>query len=226
MMDTPSICDWDGCGMPPDGGEYRQIGEGGQAVFYCEMCNREGNWGHVNAEPHMKNLKHYLCVTGQWHLLPSARPNGLTTQPAPDGRLRSVPGPPPGEPPMNHESPPPPPPAAIPVSQQLLMVERKMDQKMEELATMMRALDTKFNSIMTAITTRRSEVWRSNADTAAASSSGSQNAVSIWSSPQRWDEHTAAASSSGRQNTPPSSWSSSRWDEHTAAAYSSEQGWI
>ena len=85
MMDTPSICDWDGCGMPPDGGEYRQIGEGGQAFFYCEMCNREGNWGHVNAEPHMKNLKHYLCVTGQWHLLPSARPNGLTTQPAPDG---------------------------------------------------------------------------------------------------------------------------------------------
>ena len=217
MMDTPSICDWDGCGMPPDGGEYRQIGEGGQAVFYCEMCNREGNWGHVNAEPHMKNLKHYLCVTGQWHLLPSARPNGLTTQPAPDGRLRSVPGPPPGEPPMNHESPPPPPPAAIPVSQQLLMVERKMDQKMEELATMLRALDTKFNSIMTAITTMRSEVWRSNADTAAAS---------IWSSPQGWSEHTAAASSSGRQNTPPSSWGSSRWEEHTAAASSWEPGWI
>ena len=45
-----------------------------------------------------------------------------------------------------------------------------MDQKMEELATVMRAY-TKFNSIMTAITTRRSEVWRSNADTAAASSS-------------------------------------------------------
>ena len=65
-----------------------------------------------------------------------------------------------------------------------------MDQKMEELATMLRALDTKFNSIMTAITTRRSEVWRSNADTAAASSSGSQNAVSIWSSPQRWEELT------------------------------------
>ena len=226
MMDIPSIYDWDGSGVPPDGGDYRQIGEGGKAIFHCEMCNKEGNWSHVNAEGHLKNLKHYLCVTGQWHLLPSARPNGLTTQPAPDGRLRSVPGPPPGEPPMNHESPPPPPPAAIPVSQQLLMVERKMDQKMEELATMLRALDTKFNSIMTAITTRRSEVWMSNADTAAASSSGSQNVVSIWSSPQGWDEHTAAASSSGRQNTPPSSWSSSRWDEHTAAASSSEPGWI
>jgi hypothetical protein len=117
---------------------------------------------------------------------------------------------------MNHESPPPPPPAAIPVSQQLLMVERKMDQKMEELATMLRALDTKFNSIMTAITTMRSEVWRSNADTAAAS---------IWSSPQGWYEHTAAASSSGRQNTPPSSWGSSRREEHTAAASSWEPGW-
>ena len=216
-MDTPSISEWDGTGVPPDGGDYRQVGERSLAHFHCETCNREGNWGHVNAEPHMKNLKHYLRVTGQWHLLPSARPNGLTTQPAPDGRLRVVPGPPPGQPPMNHESPPPPPPAAIPVSQQLLMVERKMDQKMEELATMLRALDTKFNSIMTAITTMRSEVWRSNADTAAAS---------IWSSPQGWYEHTAAASSSGRQNTPPSSWSSSRWDEHTAAASSSEPGWI
>ena len=100
MMDTPSIYDWDGCGVPPDGGEYRQIGEGGQAHFHCEMCNREGNWSHVNAEGHLKNLKHHLRVTGQWHLLPSARPNGLTTQPAPDRRLRSVPGPPPGEPPI------------------------------------------------------------------------------------------------------------------------------
>ena len=79
MMDTPSICDWDGCGMPPDGGEYRQIGEGGQAHFHCEMCNREGNWSHVNAEGHLNNLKHYLCVTGQTHLLRSASPNGLTT---------------------------------------------------------------------------------------------------------------------------------------------------
>ena len=238
MMDTPSIFEWDGTGVPPDGGDYRQVGERSQAHFHCEMCNREGNWSHVNAEGHLNNLKHYLCVTGQTHLLPSASPNGLTTQqPAPDGRFRVVPGPPPGQPPMNHESPPPPPPAAIPVSQQLLMVERKMDQKMEELATMLRALDTKFNSIMTAITTRmqatssstapRSDASRPswNADTAAASSSGSQNAVSIWSSPQGWDEHTAAASSSGRQNTPPSSWSSSRWDEHTAAASSWEPGW-
>ena len=217
MMDAPSICDWDGCGMPPDGGEYRQIGEGGQAVFYCEMCNREGNWGHVNAEPHMKNLKHYLCVTGQWHLLPSARPNGLTTQPAPDGRLRSVPGPPPGEPPMNHESPPPPPPAAIPVSQQLLMVERKMDQKVEELATIMQALDTKLNSIMRAITTRMP---------ATGSSTAPQNTPSTWSS-SSWDADTAAASSSGRQNAPPSSWSSSSpWGAHTAAPSSSEPGWI
>ena len=217
MMGTPSIVFWDGTGVPPDGGDYRQVGERGQAHFHCEMCNRQANWGHVNSEGHLINLKHYLSVTGQTHLLPSASPNGLTTQqPAPDGRFRVVPGPPPGQPPMNHESAPPPPPAAIPVSQQLLMVERKMDQKMEELATMLRALDTKFNSIMTAITTRRSEVWRSNADTAAAS---------IWSSPQGWSEHTAAASSSGRQNTPPSSWGSSRWEEHTAAASSWEPGW-
>ena len=215
MMGAPSIVFWDGTGVPPDGGDYRQVGEGGQAHFLCEMCNSQANWGHVNAEGHQLNLKHYLSVTGQTHLLPSASPNGLTTQPAPDGRFRVVPVPPPGQPPMNHESPPPPP-AAIPVSQQLLMVERKMDQKMEELATMLRALDTKFNSIMTAITTMRSEVWRSNADTAAAS---------IWSSPQGWYEHTAAASSSGRQNTPPSSWGSSRWEEHTAAASSWEPGW-
>ena len=160
MIAHPWTVQWDGMGMPPDGGDYEEISPGtDDAHFRCRMCPKakHATWGHCNSERHLVYLTHYLKTTGHTpHLLPQSQssiPHGMTMQAGLDGRLRMVPGPPPGEPFILYETPPPPPPAApiIPLSRQMLMLETRTDDRMEEMAHMVRAMEARVTSLASGI---------------------------------------------------------------------------
>ena len=206
------------------------------------MCRKEANYGHINSQPHMTKLMHYLKMTGQTHLLPTTRAS-LTMQPTPDG-FRFVPAPPPGGGAMQRDDgPPPAPPTTQEMREMIRMLERKMDQQIQELTTMVGKVRT-LEAMVASLAASRSEVsgsawppssWHATTATGwtmAAPSSG------VWgSSWSAWHADTTPVASTwgpGAQGEAASSSSASwnlspTWGAHAGAAAgaasSSDPGW-
>ena len=206
------------------------------------MCRKEANHGHINSQPHLTKLKHYLKMTGQTHLLPTTRAS-LTMQPTPDG-FRFVPTPPSGEPTQRDDGPPPPPPTTQEMREMIRMLERKMDQQIQELTTMVGKVRT-LEAMVASLAASRSEVsgsaWPPSSSWHAATVTGWTVAApssGVWgSSWPAWHADTTAVASRwgpGAQGEAASSSSASwnlspPWGAHAGAAAgvasSSDPGW-
>ena len=231
----PATVDWDGCGAPPDGGEYTQVGDTYDARFECDMCRKEANYGHINSQPHMTKLMHYLKITGQTHLLPTTRAS-LTMQPTPDG-FRFVPPPPPGGPMQRDDGPPPPPPTTQEMREMIRMLERKMDQQIQELTTMVEKVRT-LEAMVASLAASRSEVsgsaWPPSSWHATTATGWTMAAPSseVWgSSWLAWHADTTAVASrwgpGAQGEAASSSWRSSPSDapENTSASWNLSPPW-
>ena len=223
--------DWDGCGAPPDGGDYTQVGDTHEAHFHCVFCNREANHGHINSQPHLVKLTHYLKMTGQTYNLPTTRPYSSSTlsvvMPTPNG-FRCVPPPPPGGPMQGDDAPPPPPTQEM---REIRMLEKKMDQQIQELTTMVRTLE----AVVASLAAPRSEVsgsaWPPSSWHAATTSGSTTAAPSsgVWG--PAWHADTTAVASrwepGAHGEAASSAWRSSPSDAPENTFWnSSPSGWI
>ena len=240
---SQAAVDWNGTGLPPDGADYTQIGEAPHSVsFSCIMCNRQAGQSHINSQPHLWKLMHYLKVLGHTHLLPTDSPP-QTMQPTANG-FRFVPAPPYGGGPMQvDDGPPPAPPTTQEMREMIRMLERKMDQQSQELTTMVEKVRT-LEVMVASLAASRSEVsgsaWPPSSSWHAATITGWTMAApssGVWGS--SWHADTTAVASrwgpGAQGEAASSSWSPSPlhapapWGAYAGAAAgaasSSDPGW-
>ena len=146
-----AIQDWDGYGVPPDGGNYAEKTDGEYFWIVCLSCNGKGaDKPHCCSDGHRKNLRAHVERTIRTSASAATPPAAVPRAEAMATTVvipKAAPPPPPSHEPLDSASSLSPPPQ-LPTTQDLF---EKQEKRIKDLAATINAMNTKLDAIMAAL---------------------------------------------------------------------------